>query len=427
MLPRASRTGSGHAVTCLVGYSAYRRGRSSPGLWIGLQVSALWLVCLGTGCGSEAADATARPKGDEARAVRLVRAEAGGLARTVTATGTLAAEDQVVLNTKVAGRLATLTVDLGSVVRAGDVVAVLDLTDFRLRLEQASTALTQARARLGVPLDGSADAVEAPKTALVRQAQAVVEQARRQRDRLTSLHHDGILSKAELDQADADYRVAEARLQEALEEVRSRTALVAERRAARDLAEQALADATLRAPFDGAVRERQVSVGAYLDVGAPVVTVVRMHPLRLRLAVPEREASGVRVGQPVHLRPEGDGAVAEGRVVRQSPAVDERTRTVLVEAEVPNADGAMRPGAFATADVVIDPEQPAVLVPADSVVTFAGVTKVLGVAEGRVVEKRVRLGRRAGDRVEVLEGIAAGDAVIAEPGNLTAGQAVVTD
>jgi RND family efflux transporter MFP subunit len=152
-----------------------------------------------------------------------------------------------------------------------------------------------------------------------------------------------------------------------------------------------------------------------------------MHPLRLRLAVPEREAGGVRVGQPVRLRPEGGDAVAEGRVVRQSPAVDERTRTVLIEAEVPNADGAMRPGAFATADIVIDPEQPAVLVPADAVVTFAGVTKVLGVAEGRVVEKRVRLGRRAGDRVEVLEGVAAGDAVIAEPGNLTAGQAVVTD
>ncbi|HVQ25864.1 MAG TPA: HlyD family efflux transporter periplasmic adaptor subunit, partial [Planctomycetota bacterium] len=202
----------------------------------------------------------------------------------MTATGTLAAEDQVVLNTEVAGRLDQLPVDLGSVVRQGDVVAVLDLTDFNLRAEQAETALAQARARLGVPSDGSGDAIQPEKTSLVRQARAVLDQARRQRERMTTLHHEGLLAKAELDQIDADYRVAEARLQEAFEEVRNRQAIVAERRADLALAQQQLADATLRAPFDGAVRERHLSIGAYLGVGQPVVTIVRIHPLRLRLA-----------------------------------------------------------------------------------------------------------------------------------------------
>jgi multidrug resistance efflux pump len=97
----------------------------------------------------------------------------------------------------------------------------------------------------------------------------VLTQAGAQRNRLAALHHDGILSKAELDQGDADFRVAEARYQEALEEVRNRSAVVAERRAAVQVAEQSLADATLRAPFDGAVRERHLSIGAYLAVGAP--------------------------------------------------------------------------------------------------------------------------------------------------------------
>ena len=350
---------------------------------------------------------------------------AGSLPRTVSATGTLAAEDQVVLNTKVAGRLEHLPVDLGSVVHQGDVVAILDLADFRLRVEQAATALAQARARLGVPVDGSNDQIELEKTAVVRQARATLTQATSQRTRTAALHHDGILSKAELDQAEADYRVAEARYQEAMEEGGSRRALVAERLAALRLAEQSLADATLRAPFDGAVRERHLSIGAYLEVGAPVVTIVRMDPLRLRLAVPEREAGGVHVGQTVRLRGDGPAVVAEGRVVRLSPAIDERTRTLLVEAEVPNADGRLRPGAFASADVVIDPEAPAVLVPAGALVTFAGIAKVLGVADGRIVEKRVRVGRRAGDQLEVLDGLAAGETVVAEPGNLTAGQPVV--
>jgi RND family efflux transporter MFP subunit len=355
----------------------------------------------------------------------MVAAVAGTLPRAVTATGTLAAEDQVVLNTKVAGRLEQLPVDLGSVVHQGDVVAVLDLADFRLRVEQAATALAQARARLGVPVDGTEDQIAPEKTALAKQARATLTQATAQRSRTAALHKDGILSKAELDQAEADFRVAEARYQEAIEEVRSRRALVAERLAALRLAEQSLADATLRAPFDGAVRERHLSIGAYLEVGASVVTIVRMDPLRLRLAVPEREAAGVRVGQPVRLRAENATVIGEGKVVRLSPAIDERTRTLLVEAEIPNADGALRPGAFATADVIVDPEVPAVLVPADALVTFAGIIKVLGVADGKIVERRVRIGRRTGDRVEVLEGLSGGDMIVAEPGNLTAGQAVV--
>lgn len=378
------------------------------------------------GCDSGPADATAPSAAAAPRPVRLAPAFAGTLPITVTATGTLAAEDQVVLNTKVAGRLTELPVDLGSVVKSGDVVAVLDLTDFQLRVEQAQTALAQARARLGLPADASSDDVAAERTSLVRQAKAVLEQARLNRGRLVELHGEGIIAKSELDGAEADYRVAEARYHEALEEVRNRSALVAERRTQLHIAEQQLADATLRAPFDGAVRERHLSVGGYLGVAAPVVTIVRMHPLRLRLAVPEREASGVHVGQPVQVRVEGAKSAAHGTVARVSPAVDEATRTVMIEAEVPNPEAELRPGSFASGEIVIVLDQPAVLVPASAVVTFAGVSKVLAVADGKVVEKRVRTGRRAGDRIEVIEGVAAGEPLIVEPGNLTAGQAVST-
>jgi RND family efflux transporter MFP subunit len=388
--------------------------------------SLLVLSSLAGACAQDRADANAPAEANEPRPVRVVSAEAGRLPRVVTATGTLAAEDEVVLNTKVAGRLAELPVDLGSTVRAGDVVAVLDQTDFRLRVEQAETALAQARARLGVPLDGSRDDIEVERASLVRQAAAVLEQARLQRGRLGTLHGDGILARSELDAGDADLRVAEARYHEAIEEVRSRVALVAERRTQLRIAEQQLADATLRAPFDGAVRERHLSIGGYLDVGAAVATIVRMHPLRLRVPVPEREAAAIQVGQTVRVRTDEARAetIATGVVARVSPAVDESTRTVLVEAEIPNPEGRLRPGAFATAEVVTDPAQTAVLVPASAVVTFAGVTKVLGIADGEVVEKRIRPGRRVGDTVEVLDGIAAGEAVIAEPGGLTAGQAV---
>ena len=379
---------------------------------------------LASGCDNGPAGATAPSARDEPRPVRLADAVSGPLPVTVTATGTLAAEDQVVLNTKVAGRLRDLPVDLGSVVKEGQVVAVLDLRDFELRVEQARTALAQARARLALPTDGAGDALKPADASLVRQAKAVLEQARLTRGRMTELHADGIVARSELDTAEAEYRVAEARYNEAMEEVRSRAALVDERRTQLRIAEQQLADATLRAPFDGAVRERHLSVGGYLDVGAPVLTIVKMHPLRLRLAVPERDAALVAVGQPVEVQVEGGRARARGTVARLSPAVDEATRTVMIEAEVPNERDVLRPGAFATAEIVVDPDAPAVLVPSSAVVTFAGVSKVLGVADGRVVEKRVRVGRRAGDRVEILEGVSPGEPVVVEPGSLTSGQAV---
>lgn len=391
--------------------------------------SALLAAMLAAGCGGGAADATARNEQDAsaARPVHMVQSVAGTLPRTVPATGTLAAEDQVVLNTKVAGRLDQLPVDIGSAVRTGDTVAVLDLTDFRLRVEQAETALAQARSRLGVPADGSGDDVPPGNTALARQTRAVFEQSRLQRDRLLGLWKDGILSRAELDAAEADFRVAEARAQESIEEVANRKAVLAERKTELRIAQQQLADATLVAPFDGVVRERHLSVGRFLAVGEPVVTIVRMHPLRLRLPVPEREAASVGVGQRVELRAEGSETVHGGTVVRLSPAVDENTRTLLVEAEVPNPEHALRPGAFASAEVVIDPDATAVLVPTTAIVSFAGVTKVLTVADGKIVEARVRTGRQRGDQTEVLDGLAAGTPIVAEPGNLSAGTAVTPD
>jgi RND family efflux transporter MFP subunit len=168
-----------------------------------------------------------------------------------------------------------------------------------------------------------------------------------------------------------------------------------------------------------------VSPGDYVTVGQPVVTLVRMHPLRLRLEVPERDAANIRIGQPVKLTVEGDPADHTGRVARISPAISEENRTLMVEAEVPNQDARLRPGSFARANIETVSSEPAVLVPASSVVSFAGVDKVMSVENGKAVEKRVRTGRREGDRVEILEGVIAGDPVVVAPGNLVGGQPVM--
>ena len=119
-----------------------------------------------------------------------------------------------------------------------------------------------------------------------------------------------------------------------------------------------------------------------------------VHPLRLRLAVPERGASGAKVGAPVRVTVEGDNAVYKGTLVRVSPSIQELGRTLMVEAEIPNERGTLRPGAFAKAEIVTSAAKPTVFVPGAALLTFAGVEKVMSVKDGKAIEIRVTSGRR---------------------------------
>ena len=377
-------------------------------------------------CGKDTTPAGAggREKDQGPRPVRVVAAKVGSLPRTVIVTGTLAADEEVVAGFKVAGRVSDIAVDLGSPVRKGQLLARLDPTDFRLRVDQAEAALRQVRAGLGLPGDGSVERVDPEKTALVREARAVLEEARLSRDRTAQLSEKNLIARSEVDASQSRLLVAESRYQAALEEIRNRQELHSERSSGLALARQQLSDTVLSAPIDGAVRERRASVGEFLAAGAPVFGLVRVHPLRLRVAVPEREAASVRVGQAVRVLLEGDPAAHAGRVARLSPSIQEQNRTLIVEAEVANREGKLRPGSFARAEIVVDADRTAVMVPAPAVVTFAGLEKVFVVKDGKAVEKRIRTGRRSGDRVEILEGIAAGEPVVADPGNLVGGTPV---
>ena len=392
------------------------------------KLALLAVVCISVGCQQNPGPAAAPPSEAQKQAprpVRLVQAAEEMVERKVGATGTLAADEQVVLGTKVAGRISELLVDLGTRVRRDQVIARLDPTDAQLRVDQAVAALQQARARLGLSPQGTDDRVDAEQTALVRQARAVLDEARLTRDRTERLWKQELIAQAQLDTAISAMAVAEARYQDAIEEVRNRQAVLLQRRSELDLARQQRTDTVVVSPIEGAVSERRASVGEYLAAGAPVVTLVKLHPLRLRLAVPERESTGVRVGQPVVVTVEGVSGEHRGRVARLSPSISEQNRTLLVEAEVPNESATLRPGAFAKADVILAGDLRVVTVPSTAIVTFAGVEKVLTVDKGRSVEVRVTTGRRLGDRVEVVTGVTAGTVIVAQPGNLTGGQPVV--
>jgi RND family efflux transporter MFP subunit len=377
------------------------------------------------GCSNTAAPVSANTAdGAGARQVTGVLVGERPLDRAITVTGTLAAEDQVALAFKVTGRVDEVVVDLGSPVQKDQILARLLPNDFEFRLKQAEAALQQARVRLGLPATGDDDEVDVESTGLLRQRRAVLNQARLSRDRMKTFFDRGLSSRGDLDAAEAALEVAEGQHQDAIEEIRNREAVLAQRRSELDLARQQLEDTILRSPIDGAVRERNVTVGEYRTAGTPVLTIVRTDPLRLQLSVPERAATQLRVNQAVRVRVEGDSRVHGGRLARIGAAIDEANRTLPVEAVVTNSSGAIRPGQFATAEIVIGEGEMTLLVPEDAVVSFAGVQRVLVVQDGKAKEQRIRTGRREGEQVEILEGLRAGDMVIRAPGDLTDGAPV---
>ena len=343
--------------------------------------------------------------------------------RLVVATGTLAAEEAATLSVKIGGRLREIRVDLGSVVKRGDLIAQVEPRDYELRLQQSAAALAQSRAMVGLPLDGTEDRFNPEQTSSVKQARAVLDEATKNRDRISSLSKEGVAAPAELDTVEAAYKVALNRFEAALEDTRTRQAVLAQRRAEFEMAKQQLSDTSLRAPFDGAVQERLANLGEFLAAGAHVVKLVQTDPLRLRLEIPERDAATVRSGQRVRLTVEGDTNVYSGVISRVSPAIDDSSRMLLAEADVRN-DGSLRPGLFARTQIVTRERDSGLAVPASALVTFAGLEKVVTISDGKASERIVATGRRGPDWVEITGGLKAGERVVIEPGNLRTGEAV---
>jgi membrane fusion protein, multidrug efflux system len=392
-----------------------------------LLLSAFFLSACSTTAPGAAADSKGRgdrPAGPT-RQVQTVLAEEKPVDQSVVVSGTLAADQEVILGFKVSGRLSEIPVDLGSPVQKGQPIAKLDTTDFELRVRQAEAALQQSRVRLGLSPEDPDFSVDIVNTAVAKQARAEMDAAKSRLDRAKQLFDKGLIPKADFDTTNSAYKVAEAKYEDSLEEVRDRQGLLAQRRTELEIARQQLSDTVLTAPLSGMIRQRNANAGQYLAAGTPVVTLVQMHPLRLKTAVPERDARMIRIDQPVRLTVEGATGTHEGRVARISPSIDESNRTLLVETEVANTSGVLRPGAFSRAEIVVAAGHTALLVPPASVVSFAGIDRVFTVKDGKASEKRIKAGRRSDEAVEIIEGISAGDRVVLSPGNMTDGEKVI--
>lgn len=396
-----------------------RSGGGLGGALAWLALAALGALSAGCGRGGNGAEASKDTAGTVASPppaavrVRFARAEHRSLPPVLEFNGTLDAEQSSEVATQVAGVVTKITVDVGTRVKRGETLVVLDTRDAGLRVTQAQANAEQARARLGLDPGGKFDPQAVPE---VRAAKEAMDLAATEAARTKSLVESGAASEAAYDNARTAAERAKAQYDASLSAARQSWASYGAAQAQLGQAQKAAADSVIRAPFEGAVAERKINVGEYANTGRALVTLVQDDPLRLRLDVPEADLARIGINSRVVVSVAAyPGRTFEGVVRRIGASVRAQSRTLPVEAEVPNTKGELRPGFFARASVVLKGEnESATVVPQTAIGTTGSSSRVFVRAGGRVSERLVMVGRQAGDLVAVTGNVNPGDEVAVE-------------
>ncbi len=382
-------------------------------------------ACAGKEEEKKAAAAAAAAAKPEPVAVETVSAETRRTDKAILVTGSLLPDDTVTIVSEVPGRIASIRFDFGQSVRKGDVIAELDKTEYQLAVEKTRGAVSQALARLG--LDPSQIDQKPTSTPAVRQAIAQMEDSRSKYESAQKLVKSGDIAQERFTELEKAFRAREAALEAARDEMRTLTANVETLRADLRLAEKRLRDATIVAPFDGSISERKAAPGQYVKDNNPIVTLVKIHPMRLRLEVPESAAGTIRVGTQLEFTTDAAPDTSFKAVVRElNPALSDQSRTLMAEARLSSSDPRLRPGMFVQVRLLLARDVETTVVPKRAVYTVAGLTKVFTVRDGKLVEHRLAPGQMLGDWMEVPAAeIRAGDTVVVSNlAQLTDGQVV---
>jgi membrane fusion protein (multidrug efflux system) len=374
--------------------------------------------------------------------VTTATAEAREVQRSVETIGSLVAWQDAQVRSEQPGTIAAIQADLGDPVARGKVLATYDAREFELAVAQAEADLLSARQSLARSRAavGSSEAglrrvrdTLASLEAEVARTRSVVEWSKSELDRSEVLFRKELVAQRDVDNARNAHnvavaqlqvsqiavnqhpdqvRIAEAQLESDRAALRVAEAEVSRREATLGIARKRLGDTTIRAPFAGFVARRWVNAGEYVKDNTPAFTIVALDPLKYTGTVPERFAPDLKVGQRVDLAVEAyPGQTFAGHVTRLSPAVEVQTRSLAIEAQVPNRDGRLRPGFFAKGTVQSRKDAGVAFVPAEAVIYFVGISKVFVVANGKASERVVRAGARQGQVVEIAEGVKPGETV----------------
>lgn len=327
-----------------------------------------------------------KPSGPPPTLVTVTQAKAGAMEITEETLGSLEAVIDPKIGAEVAGKVIRVLAGAGQAVRKGELLAVIDDTDFALQ--------------------NRADEAERKRTeALLAQQERVVE-------RQQQLVQKGFISKNAAD----DARAQRDALREQLAAARARG----------DMSRRSQGKARVVAPFDGVIETQVASLGDYVKVGDPLFQLVSSRRLRAHLPFPESAAARLQRGQAAILAsPLLPGKEFRGTVSEIKPSVSESGRALDVIVDIDNMDG-FRPGGTVNAAVVVAQRDDAVLVPEQSVVLRPAGKVVYAVADGKAVQHVVEVGAKRAGMVEISKGLPAGTTVALDGAGFLTHNAAVT-
>ncbi len=381
-----------------------------------------------------------------------------------TQPGQIEAYEQAPLFPKVTGYVEEVFVDIGDTVTKDQPLVKLWIPEMQDELEQMEALLAHAEAevRQAEAAVNAARAVAETAQARVQQAEAGIVRAdgefqrwKAEYARIEELAGKGSVTNKLVDETRNQLRAAEAARQEVAANVASARAGAAEAQANIQKAEAdqgaaearlrvakanlartktMVAYATIKAPFDGVVTRRYVDIGHYVQAASgaevkPLVVVSRMDLVRVFVDIPELEASLVNSGEGadsaiVHVQALG-GREFEAKVTRTSWALDPSNRSLRTEIDIPNPDGVLRPGMYATVTILLEKRKDAIALPITAIIRNGSGTFCCSVESGKIERRPINLGLRFGDEVEVLSGLDMGTVVVlARAESLVQGQSV---
>jgi len=372
------------------------------------------LLFITSSCAKKAAEAPKKePSGPVP--VRAAQVRPKQVQRIVDSVGTFFPYDEVLVSAEIEGKVDQVNVDLGDAVTEGQVLVHVSDEEQRYLLAQNEAQLRMSMEKLGLKneKDRIADVRESPD---VRRAAADLTEARQRFTRITNLVNQGIGAKIELDQATARFQSAQAAYDSTVNQTRNLIQEVERSKAQLDLQRKKLRDTTVRAPFAAYVKDRQVAIGQYVRPNAPLITLVKTDPIRLRLDVPERMAPWIKNGQTAEVLAEAfAGRKFAGKIWRIAPTVDQSKRTFVVEALIPNPRGELKPGSYARARIPTDKVERIMVVPARAVAYVLGSNKAYVINQEVIEAREVKLGDRFEQTVEIIEGLQEGEQVATGP------------
>jgi RND family efflux transporter MFP subunit len=378
------------------------------------------------GCSkTDSAQASGREASAKPVTVEAVREES--VKRSVELVGTLAAVDQVTISSEADGKVSRILADLGDRVTAGQTLIQIDREKQQYSLEQQKATLARALAQYGAADPQHLPEVE--RTPDVQMANADLVQARQAFDRASELFKRSLVPKQTLDDAATALQSKQASYELSVQTAKNLRASIQGSEASMKLADRQLRDTDIRSPFDGYVEKRLVNLGELVKSQMPVMTVVRVDPLKVIAEIPEKMAPWIKEGQPVQLHVDAyPDQTFLGKVSRISPAVNTATRAFPFEALVPNHDARLKPGTFARVHIESDKLDHVLTLPYATMQYRYGVNRVFVIEGDKLAVRELKVGDRLGDRIEIISGVKAGEQVAAtDVDNLTDGAKVSID